>query len=526
MNLSRTWRTGGAAAILAMLTALSVAAPAAADTVTTLPGNPLTVHVGQRGQLQAFRAGDSTGVFFAPAVTTGDAGFFLAFPAGAPPALTGTVYGFSGSAGPQGLEDYTPLAQAPTTGSGTAADPFRQVTTYAVKPGATNQAEVTQTTTYVNGAQQFGLRWDVRNVSGVPLRFKALVAADFYFDGSDRGTGIFTSGPPRFIGGTNSDTGNSGGFSEVTGGSSPSPPWSAYQALAFGFGPNEVWGKIQSSADSPNATFDNSVSGESVDNSGGIEWDQFAITPVPAGETRSFELIARNAVPSALQLTPTNAGAPRGVPVNITATAKNTEGVPFAGRTLRFGIIGANPGSGSRVLGGDGTATITDPGANAGPDTIVAFVDFNNDGTRQPVEPQASALATFVDGIAPSCKVKVSGDRPGGGGAGKPLVIRVSCGESATVTVAATLRGTGPGAARAAKKRRAVTIKLRRKTRTVAPGAAVPVKLKVPRAVARKYAGKRFKATITVTARDTSGNVKRVRAAKRIKLAKARKGRR
>ena len=83
---------------------------------------------------------------------------------------------------------------------------------------------------------------------------------------------------------------------------------------------------------------------------------------------------------------------------------------------------------------------ITDPGTNAGADTVVAFLDFNNDGARQAAEPQASALATFVDSVPPACTVKVSGDRPGGsGGAGKPLVITVNCNEASTVTVQTTL---------------------------------------------------------------------------------------
>src|SRR5262249_34700088 len=148
--------------------------------------------------------------------------------------LAGTVYGFTGGAGPVLPTGYTPLMQGPVTGSGTASDPLAQVTTYAVRPAATDLVTVVQTTRYVNGSQQFAIRWDVRNGSGAPLEFKALAAADFFFDGSDRGTGIFTEGPPRFVGGTNADTGNSGGFEEVLGGPSNSPPWSAYQALAFG----------------------------------------------------------------------------------------------------------------------------------------------------------------------------------------------------------------------------------------------------------------------------------------------------
>lgn len=524
------------ATLLVLALSAGFAATALADP-TPLTGDPLTVYVGDQGQLQAFRAGSADGIFYRSDSTTGDAGFFLAFPPDALPAeLQGHVYGFQGNAGPFGLEDYTPISQTPATGAGTAGDPLKQVTKYAVSPTAgTNLVEVTQTTTYVNGAQQFGLRWDVKNTSGGVLKVKALAAADFFFDGSDRGTGIYTDGPPRFIGGTNADTGNSGGFSELTGGSSPSPAWSRYQALAYGGDPDEVWGKIQSAADNANPTFDNTVVGDSVDNAGGVEWDQYLATPIPAGQTRSFELVARNAVPSPLQLTPSNAGSPRGVPINVTATATNTDGVPYTGRTLRYSIGGVNPSTGSVTLDGNGQGTITDPGANAGADTIVAFVDFNNDGTRQDGEPQASSLATFVDNVAPTCTVKVSGDRPGGsGGAGKPLKITVSCNESATVTVTTTLTAPRASAHKATaaaatkkkkhkKKKKTVKIKLKPAVTTAAPGQSVPIRLTIPKKVRKKYAGKKVKAKVTITAKDASGNVKSVSRSRTIKLAKLKK---
>ena len=60
---------------------------------------------------------------------------------------------------------------------------------------------------------------------------------------------------------------------------------------------------------------------------------------------------------------------------------------------------------------------ITDPGINAGADTVVAFIDFNNDGAREALRAAGSALATFVDSVPPTCTVKVSGDRPGGAAA-------------------------------------------------------------------------------------------------------------
>jgi hypothetical protein len=506
-----------AATLFALALTVAVTAHADADTSTALPGAPLSIYVGQRGQVQAFRAGSESGIFFAPSSQVGDAGFFLAFPSGFTGGDTSPqVFGFTGTAGPSGLDDYTPISQNSTTGTGTASDPLEQVTRYDV--GANLQ--VTQTTTYVNGGQQFNIHWDVHNVSGSTVHFKALFAGDFFLDGSDRGTGIYTDGPPRFIGGTNADTGNSGGFAEVSG--AALQPWSAYQALEFGPGSDQVWGKVQDAASSTGSTFNDTVVGDSVDNAGGVEWDQDATgTGLAAGASHSYELTIRNAVPALLQLTPSNGGAPRGVPLNFTATAVNTEGVPYAGRTLRFEVTGVNPGSGSATLDGNGQATITDPGATAGGDTIVAFVDFNNDGIRQSAEPQASALGTFVDQVAPGCTVKVSGDRPGGeGGAGKPLKITVSCNEVATVTAATTLTVKGPKhvGRLAAREKRPVKIKLKAKHATVEPGRAVPIKLSIPGKIRRRYAGETFKATTKVTARDPSGNARTVTATKRIVL--------
>jgi hypothetical protein len=529
----RLRRTGLAAALLGLFL---IAAPAGsalgADGTTAIPGNPLTIHVGQRGQLQAFRASSDSGIFYAPLSHAGDAGFFLAFPEGVPASTAPRVFGFRGTAGPFGLTNYVPISQDPTTGSGTPADPFQQITRYGVSfdNGATSPLTVTQTTTYLNGDQQFRLAWQVTNASATAIRFKALAAADFYFDGSDRGTGIYTDGPPRFIGGTNSDSGNSGGFAEVTAGGLA--PWSAYQALEYGGDDTQVWGKVQNAASTTAASFDNSVIGTSADNAGGTEWDQDATgAGLAPSATRTYELLARSAVPSALQLTPPNGGAPRGVPINFTARAVNTDGVPYAGRTLRYSITGVNPGTGSVVLAADGTGTITDPGTNAGNDTVVAYVDFNNDGTRQRTEPQASALGTFVDSVPPSCTVKVSGDRPGGGGAGKPLVITVNCSEAATVTTTTTLQ-TIPAARRSAtasqkkrKKKKAVKIKLETSTATVLPGQAFPVRVAISKKIRTKYAGKTLKATIKVTARDASGNVKSVSTTKTIRLAKIKKAR-
>jgi hypothetical protein len=507
------------AAALAALGLSAANASVASAAPIALGGSPLNVYVDSRGQLQAFKDGSSTGIYYPSTSQTGDAGFFLAELDGTP-----TVNGFEGAAGPDGLALYNPVVANPVTGTGTAADPLQQVTSYTT---ADTDISITQTTTYVRGSQEFRVRWAVNNTVGVPVHFKAIAAADFFFDGSDRGTGIYTQGPPQFIGGTNADTGASGGFVEVP----ATAPWSRYQALAFGSAPGEVWNQVESSA-TTTPTLDNTVVGEQVDNAGAVEWDQYATgAGLAAGATATFELVARNAVPSALQMNPTNAGSPKGVPINFTATALDSAGVPYAGRTLRYTITGANPISGAVTLNAGGSGVITDPGTNAGADTVIAFVDFNNNGTRQDAEPQASALGTFIDSVPPSCTVKVSGDRPGGsGGAGKPLVISVNCGEAATVTVATTLQ---PRTARSRagvvdkkpkkKKAKKVTIKLKTTTVTVQPGRPVPISLKLSSAVRKKYAGKTLTATITVTARDASANVKTTKTTRTVKLAKLKK---
>jgi hypothetical protein len=540
-----------AALVSAGALAALVAAPAGAA-VTPIGGAPLTLWIGDQGQLQAKRDADTSNIFFASSSQVGDAGFFLAFPdvPAAPPApaqsamLKGRVFGFTGAAGPYitNTDRYVPVSQAPPTGTGTPTDPFRQVTTYAVQAGspAAQVALITQTTTYVNGGLVFDVRWDVKNVTAAPLRFKAISAADFYFEGSDVGTGIYTQGPPRFVGGTNADTGRSGGFVEI-GAPSPSLPWSHYQALAYSDpAGNDVWTRVENAGDAVTPSFDDTVLGQPVDNAGAVEWDQYLdpAQTLAAGATASFELLVRTALPAALQFDQTNAGAPQGVPITFTVTAKDTADNPFAGKRLVSAITGANPGAQSAVIGADGKATVTDPGANAGPDTIVSFVDLNGNGTREPNEPQGSALATFVDKTPPSCKVAVSGDRPvGSGGQGKPLSITVSCDATATVATASSLT-IQPATPKKQAKRSAATAKAKKKpkkkpkkpkkvvvklaptTATVAPGQTLPVAVIVPASLNKKYPGATAVATVTVTATDTAGNAASTTATKKVTLAK------
>ena len=218
-------RSGIWVALVTTALFFATAAAAIADNATPLGGSPLNVYVGERGQLQAVRTDSSSGIFFPSSSTVGDAGFFLAFPSGFAGEPAPTVWGFEGFAGPHGLEEFTPVPQSPVSGSGSAADPLE----------AGDDLHAARS---LDGDPDDDLR---QRLPGIPrplgsqqqlrrrVNFKALAAADFFFQGDDAGTGIFTAGPPRFIGGTNLDSGSSGGFAEVTGGGLE--PWSAYQAL-------------------------------------------------------------------------------------------------------------------------------------------------------------------------------------------------------------------------------------------------------------------------------------------------------
>ena len=98
-----------------------------------------------------------------------------------------------------------------------------------------------------------------------------------------------------------------------------------------------------------------------------------------------------------------------------------------------------------------------------------------------------------MDNIAPGCKVKVSGDRPGGeGGVGKPLRITVSCSEAAAVTAATSLTLGPPKhtAARAVKAKKKFKIKLKTVHATANPGQPFRVKLAIPGKIRRRYRGR------------------------------------
>src|SRR5262249_2351678 len=108
------------------------------------------------------------------------------------------------------------------------------------------------------------------------------------------------------------------------------------------------------------------------------------------------------------QFSPTNAGAPQGVPIQCTVIATDTSGQPFAGRTLRFSILGVNPQDGMLTLDATRTGVIVDPGTNA--NTVVGLRRLQRRwhapgsrsaaGTGSPLDRQREAFVVAADEAA------------------------------------------------------------------------------------------------------------------------------
>jgi hypothetical protein len=325
----------------------------------TIDGDLLDIHLGEQGNVQVLQFGQNSYSFYPEDETYGDAGFFIGVPG------TGETYGPPIRAGSTPNE-YQAVSSGSVTGAGTPASPLQQVTKYET-PGV---AEVTQTTTYVNGARSFRQRFDV-NASA---SYRASVAADLYLEGSDAGVGFFNPGPPRMVGGLSEATGRAGGLREIT-------PWSAYQELPW----PDIWETV---FDPSGPGFNDSIDARLIDNAIGVQWNN-------GGSTASYEVEWQFGL-SGLTASPASALLGTGSFHEVTITATDANGNLISGGTIRYEITGANPGSGAETTAGNGQAKIGWVGNNAGTDTLTAYLDEDGNESHDPGEPQTSANAVFV----------------------------------------------------------------------------------------------------------------------------------
>jgi hypothetical protein len=523
----RTRGNRAGAALLALMFALLcigwVAASASAfegegefktEPSVVIPGAPMSVYIGQRGQCQSsyLVAGTVDGNFFPGGSPydfspVADCGFFLAFPkegAGQPTALKEQTFGFEGIAGPHGLSLYTPVSQSPVTGSGTAESPYTETTVFEVVDSEGNHdALVTETTTYVNGAPQFTSTFDVKNLTKVKLYFRAMYAGDLFVNGSDLGTGVYLAGPPRFIGGQNTNSGILGGFLEAP---APALPWSSFQELPY---PN-VWETIQTTVGEPHA-FNETVEANEVDNAAGVEWDQLRTTGLEAKQEQAFTIINRTQVPNGLQVSPASQTLVQGQTETVTVTALDTGGQAYTGKSVRYTVAGANSQTGSVTLNSAGQAQISYVGTNAGADTIQMYVDLGSSNTQTPNDPAGTATVTFTPlPPAPNSSYTIQSVKANSDGTVTITFVPTQAGTaSVSVTVpTGTIARNEASVAKRAKKCKKGQIKLKGKCRpattlsgtvTATGAAGVPLTLTVKPSAKVKAALKKGK-TVHLTA--------------------------
>ena len=319
---------------------MALAAPASAQAADgVIDGSPLNVYANDVGRLQAGFDGVASGEFYTGALMPNDGGISVAVQAVGANAFT--VYGRAGG------RTLTPVSAPVVTGNGSAGTPWRLTTAFRATDPATggDLLDVSEVLEYVNGTGDLTVTYTLSAptaLSNVRLYHSASVLpASSYL-----ATGFLQPGPPRRVGAQalGRDSGGSDSLVEVT-------PWSAFQEATASVISNTI------SAVSPAAPgFNNTVDATRTGNGAGMgaQWNLGSLaSPATVAVTWHFSRTSSLAlaVPSVAQTT--------GQTVQVPVTARNNDGGPDAGLSVRYTITGVNPGSGAVTTGADGTALIS-----------------------------------------------------------------------------------------------------------------------------------------------------------------------
>jgi hypothetical protein len=249
---SSIWARAAAALAVIALLALPASAPAQG---VLLDSTPLNVFANGFGAIQVRVDGVAAGLFYEPTEDPAHAGLEVK--------EGNTVYPL------QRLFDFTPGRlnfQAPTiVDAGNGAQAIRSV--YRVGP----RLQVVESLTYTAGTTHIDARYVFTNVSAEPSApVKAGVLADLYVGANDKGRGVISHGPPRFVGGRDEATGLVYGLQEIT-------PWSRYQEGDF----EMVFDNFAEER------LNNTVDSWATDNGVGVEWDLGTLAP---GQEHTIEV--------------------------------------------------------------------------------------------------------------------------------------------------------------------------------------------------------------------------------------------
>jgi hypothetical protein len=130
-----------------------------------------------------------------------------------------------------------------------------------------------------------------------------------------------------------------------------------------------------------------------AENGVGVQHD---FASIDDGLPGSFSVTWRFKRFTPLQLTLLAATRATGQIATVTVAARNGDGNPDPGRSVRYAIAGANPSTGAVTTGADGTAVISWAGTKVGTDTLTAFTDLNGNGVQDADEPRQTAVVTWT----------------------------------------------------------------------------------------------------------------------------------
>jgi hypothetical protein len=347
------------------LIVLLVASPAGA---ATIPGVPLEFSADGTGLTQARHTGLPDGEFDPGTGNYAHAGVCLMINLGMP-------FGSCGN----NPANITPPA---VTGTGSQGDPYKLTDTWGG-----NDFQVTETFTYVNGDDTINAKYAIKNVGGSAQKFRTVVDANLSHAGTTLGQGAYDPTAPASLFGYNDDVGSYGGL--VAG----PTPWDAYLEASISSFP-------MMHASDPGG-FANTIDPDVVDDWIGVEFDQYTVSGLAAGDTTTVEVNWVFGSYAGLTLATSADSLKTGQTETITATSL-AQGLPVAGAPVRYSVTGANPSSGTAVTGPTGATQFALSGANAGTDTVTAFVDPNGNGTYDPdTETQRTTTVTWTAAPAP-----------------------------------------------------------------------------------------------------------------------------
>jgi hypothetical protein len=372
-------QAGRWAALVGACIAVSALAAAPAQAVNvSVDGSPLNITANDRGVLQIAFDGSATGEFYPAPADPAYAGFTAALRA----ATTAPFQVFSYTTG--GGFRFTPRASQPpsVSGNGSPSNPFVLSAHYDAVTGQGTLALVDQTLSYVNGSSDVTATYVVTNPApSLSQLARLFTSGDLVVAGNTTGAGFFLGGPPRQVGGRNPLSLGSGSLVEAT-------PWSAYQEASFPTISNAVH------ATAATATgLNNTVVAQVVDSAVAAQWD----TTLLPSQSQTFSVTWRFTRTSPLDLVAVSPTAALGQTATVNVTARNADGSPDPGRSVRYSIAGANPSSGAVTTAANGTAAISWAGTKLGTDTLTAFVDRDGNGSRDVnTEPQQTATVTWT----------------------------------------------------------------------------------------------------------------------------------